>query len=121
VTPDSLADPDALTLSCTLDGETVQQGSTADLVYSVPALLAELSAMLPLLPGDVVFTGTPAGVGLTRNPPRFLQPGQRLVSRIEGIGEMRHTLRSSPAAEPRRDVALQRLAALQGTAAPSNA
>jgi 2,4-didehydro-3-deoxy-L-rhamnonate hydrolase len=121
VTPDSLADPDALTLSCTVDGETVQQGSTADLVYSVPALLAELSAMLPLLPGDVVFTGTPAGVGVTRNPPRFLQPGQRLVSRIEGIGEMRHTLRSSPSVEQRRDVALQRLAALQGTAAPSNA
>src|SRR5260370_41364225 len=54
--------------------------------------------MVPLLPGDVVFTGTPAGVGLARRAPRFLQPGEQLVSRIEGVGEMRHTFRSAAGA-----------------------
>jgi 2,4-didehydro-3-deoxy-L-rhamnonate hydrolase len=74
--------------------------------------VAELSAMVPLLPGDVVFTGTPAGVGLARRPPRFLQPGEQLVSRIEGIGEMRHTFRSAADARSGSDqVAIQRLAA----------
>jgi 2-keto-4-pentenoate hydratase/2-oxohepta-3-ene-1,7-dioic acid hydratase in catechol pathway len=112
VTPDSLADRDALAISCSVDGETVQQSSTGDLVFSVPALVAELSAMVPLLPGDVVFTGTPAGVGLARRPPRFLQPGEQLVSRIEGIGEMRHTFRSAAGARSGSDrVAIQRLAA----------
>jgi 2,4-didehydro-3-deoxy-L-rhamnonate hydrolase len=90
----------------------VQQGSTADLVFSVPALVAELSAMVPLLPGDVVFTGTPAGVGLVRMPPRFLQPGEELVSRIEGIGDMRHTFRWAAGARRGSDqVAIQRLTA----------
>jgi 2-keto-4-pentenoate hydratase/2-oxohepta-3-ene-1,7-dioic acid hydratase in catechol pathway len=112
VTPDSLADRDALAISCSVDGETMQQGSTGDLVFSVPALVAELSAMVPLLPGDVVFTGTPAGVGLARRPPRFLQPGEQLVSRIEGLGEMRHTFRSAAGARRGSDqVAIQRLTA----------
>jgi 2,4-didehydro-3-deoxy-L-rhamnonate hydrolase len=112
VTPDSLKDRDALAISCSVDGETVQQGSTGDLVFSVPALVAELSAMVPLWPGDVVFTGTPAGVGLARRPPRFLQPGEQLVSRIEGIGEMRHTFRSAAGARRGSDqVAIQRLTA----------
>jgi 2,4-didehydro-3-deoxy-L-rhamnonate hydrolase len=112
VTPDSLPDPDVLEISCSIDGETVQQASTGDLVFSVPALVAELSAMLPLLPGDVVFTGTPAGVGLASRPPRFLQPGEQLVSRIEGIGELRHTFRSAEHARRGSDeVAVQRLMA----------
>jgi 2-keto-4-pentenoate hydratase/2-oxohepta-3-ene-1,7-dioic acid hydratase in catechol pathway len=112
VTPDSLPNPDVLEISCSVGGETVQQASTGDLVFSVPALVAELSAMLPLLPGDVVFTGTPAGVGLTRTPARFLQPGEELVSRIEGIGEMRHTFRRAPGARRgSNQVAIQRLTA----------
>ena len=112
VTPDSLPDRDALAISCSVDGETVQQASTGDLVFSVPALVAELSAMMPLLPGDVVFTGTPAGVGLARRPARFLQPREQLVSRIEGIGEMRHTFRSAAGARRGSDqLAIQRLTA----------
>jgi 2-keto-4-pentenoate hydratase/2-oxohepta-3-ene-1,7-dioic acid hydratase in catechol pathway len=112
VTPESLPDRDALAISCSVDGETVQQSSTGDLVFSVPALVAELSAMVPLLPGDVVFTGTPAGVGLARRPPRFLQPGEQLVSRIEGIGEMRHTFRSAADARSGSDqLAMEHLAA----------
>jgi 2-keto-4-pentenoate hydratase/2-oxohepta-3-ene-1,7-dioic acid hydratase in catechol pathway len=89
VTPDEFADPDDLELRCAINGEEVQKGRTRDLIHSVPALLAGLSAVLPLLPGDVVFTGTPAGVGLGRDPQRWLAPGDELVSAIEGIGELR--------------------------------
>jgi 2,4-didehydro-3-deoxy-L-rhamnonate hydrolase len=116
VTPDSFGNPDDLAISCTLDGETVQAARTRDLTFSVPQLVAELSAWLPLLPGDVVFTGTPAGVGLARKPPRFLRPGDELVSEIEEIGSMRHTFRSDATDESRaRDAdraarRLQRLA-----------
>jgi 2-keto-4-pentenoate hydratase/2-oxohepta-3-ene-1,7-dioic acid hydratase in catechol pathway len=86
VTPDELDDPDDLALGCSIDGETVQDDRTSDLIFGVPRLVAELSAIVPLLPGDLVFTGTPAGVGATRTPPRFLQPGEVLESWIEGIG-----------------------------------
>ena len=86
VTPDDLDDPDDLALGCAIDGETVQQDRTSDLVFGVPRLVAEISAVVPLLPGDLVFTGTPSGVGVSRTPPRFLRPGDVLESWIEGIG-----------------------------------
>ncbi len=92
VTPDELADRDDLALGCSLDGEVVQDGRTNDLVFSIPRLVAELSAVLPLLPGDVVFTGTPSGVGFTREPPQSLQPGQVLETWVEGIGRMRNRI-----------------------------
>jgi 2-keto-4-pentenoate hydratase/2-oxohepta-3-ene-1,7-dioic acid hydratase in catechol pathway len=60
------------------------------LVFSVPRLVADLSSVLPLLPGDVIFTGTPSGVGVSRQPPRFLAVGDTLESWIEGIGTMRN-------------------------------
>jgi 2-keto-4-pentenoate hydratase/2-oxohepta-3-ene-1,7-dioic acid hydratase in catechol pathway len=90
VTPDEVDDPNDLALGCSVDGETVQDARTSDLIYGVPSLLAELSAVLPLLPGDVIFTGTPAGVGFARQPPRFLKPGNVLESWIEGIGTIRN-------------------------------
>jgi 2,4-diketo-3-deoxy-L-fuconate hydrolase len=90
VTLDELADPDDLELSCAINGEQVQHGHTSALIFSVPVLIAKLSSALPLLPGDVIFTGTPAGVGLGRTPPRWLVDGDILTSRIEGIGELRH-------------------------------
>jgi 2,4-didehydro-3-deoxy-L-rhamnonate hydrolase len=90
VTPDEVPDPDDLALGCAVDGETVQDARTSDLIFSVPRLIAELSAVLPLLPGDVIFTGTPAGIGATRQPPRFLRPGQLLETWIEGVGTMRN-------------------------------
>jgi 2-keto-4-pentenoate hydratase/2-oxohepta-3-ene-1,7-dioic acid hydratase in catechol pathway len=93
VTPDELDDRDDLALGCAVDGETVQDARTSDLIFSVPRLVAELSAVLPLLPGDVIFTGTPAGVGVTRTPARFLAPGQELTSWIEGIGSIRNRCR----------------------------
>jgi 2-keto-4-pentenoate hydratase/2-oxohepta-3-ene-1,7-dioic acid hydratase in catechol pathway len=90
VTPDEFADPDDLALSCAINGESVQKSRTSQLIFSVPELISRLSAILPLLPGDVIFTGTPAGVGVARTPKRFLSPGDELVSTIEGIGELRH-------------------------------
>ena len=71
----------------------MQDARTTDLIFDVPRLVAELSAVLPLLPGDVIFTGTPAGVGITRQPPRALQPGQVLETWIEGIGTIRNVCR----------------------------
>jgi 2,4-didehydro-3-deoxy-L-rhamnonate hydrolase len=90
VTPDEVADPDDLALGCSVDAEVVQDARTSDLIFGVPRLVAELSAVCPLLPGDVIFTGTPAGVGATRQPPRFLRAGQVLESWIEGIGTIRN-------------------------------
>lgn len=90
VTLDEFADPDDLELGCDINGEQVQHSRTSNLIFSVPALIARLSASVPLLPGDVIFTGTPAGVGLGRTPPRWLADGDVLTSRIEGIGELRH-------------------------------
>jgi 2-keto-4-pentenoate hydratase/2-oxohepta-3-ene-1,7-dioic acid hydratase in catechol pathway len=90
LTVDEVPDPDDLALGCSVDGETVQDSRTSDLIFGVPRLIAELSSVLPLLPGDVVFTGTPAGVGMARRPPRALQPGQVLESWIEGIGTIRN-------------------------------
>lgn len=89
VTPDEFDNPDDLELGCTIDGEQMQKGRTRDLVFSVPALVSRLSHKLPLLPGDLLFTGTPAGVGLGRTPPRYLAPGEELVSYVSGIGELR--------------------------------
>lgn len=89
VTPDELPDRDDLELGCAIDGEPVQQGRTRDLVFSVPAMISALSQKIPLLPGDVLFTGTPSGVGLGRSPQRFLRPGEELVSYVRGIGELR--------------------------------
>ncbi|MFC8722925.1 fumarylacetoacetate hydrolase family protein, partial [Kitasatospora sp. NPDC057198] len=91
VSPDEFENPDDLGLRCTVNGEEVQKGRTGDLIFSVPELISRLSAVIPLLPGDVVFTGTPAGVGLGRDPQRWLAPGDELVSTIEGIGELRQT------------------------------
>jgi len=86
VTLDELPNPGDLALGCSVDGEKVQDARTSDLIFSVPRLVADLSAVVPLLPGDVIFTGTPAGVGIARKPPRFLRRGNVLESWIEGIG-----------------------------------
>ncbi|MEJ7635496.1 fumarylacetoacetate hydrolase family protein [Aeromicrobium sp.] len=91
ITPDALVDKDDLPLGCAVDGETMQDGSTRDLIFPVARLVAELSRTITLYPGDIIFTGTPAGVGVGRDPQRFLQPGEELVSWIEGVGEMRQT------------------------------
>lgn len=92
VSVEEFADPDDLALSCALDGEVLQDGRTRDLIFSVPELVARLSAVVPLLPGDLIFTGTPSGVGMGRDPERYLQPGGTLVSTVEGIGSLTNRL-----------------------------
>ncbi|MDX3275103.1 fumarylacetoacetate hydrolase family protein [Streptomyces scabiei] len=89
VTPDELDDPDDLEITGLLNGEPVQHDRTKSMIFPVPELVARLSSVVPLFPGDLVFTGTPAGVGNRMNPPRYLTASDELVSRIEGIGEIR--------------------------------
>ncbi|MDH6604791.1 2-keto-4-pentenoate hydratase/2-oxohepta-3-ene-1,7-dioic acid hydratase in catechol pathway [Streptomyces sp. SAI-208] len=89
VTPDEFDDPDDLEITGLLNGEAVQHDRTKSMIFPVPELIARLSAVVPLFPGDLIFTGTPAGVGNRMNPPRYLTESDELVSRIEGIGEIR--------------------------------
>jgi len=93
VTPDGFEDPDSLELGCSINGEEVQRGNTSDMVFPVPEIIARLSQVTPLLPGDVIFTGTPPGVGMGRSPQRFLKPGDELVTWVQGIGGMHHLMR----------------------------
>lgn len=90
VTVDEFGNPDDLRVSTELNGTTVQDSRTSDLVFSVPDLIAYLSGIVTLLPGDLIFTGTPEGVGLGRTPPSYLEDGDTIVTTIEGIGSMRH-------------------------------
>ena len=90
VTPDELAARDDLEITCHINGELMQKSRTSNLVFSVPQLIVELSSAVRLLPGDLIFTGTPSGVGSTRDPRRYLRPGDVIESRIEGIGSMRN-------------------------------
>jgi 2,4-didehydro-3-deoxy-L-rhamnonate hydrolase len=92
VTPDELDDKDDVELGCLINGEQVQKGRTRDMVFPVPSLIARLSSVTPLLPGDVIFTGTPSGVGHGRSPRRYLSAGDELVSYVSGIGEMRQRM-----------------------------
>lgn len=95
VTPDEFEDRNDLTLRCNLSGEDMQVGHTRDLIFSIPKLISYLSAVLPLLPGDLIFTGTPSGVGWARTPKRTLQPDDELVTAIQGIGVMRHRFKTA--------------------------
>ena len=92
VSLDEIVDPDNLEIGCALDDEVLQKGNTRDLIFTVPELVARISAICPLLSGDVIFTGTPAGVGAARTPKRFLPRGGTLVSYVEGLGELRNRL-----------------------------
>ena len=92
VTLDEIPDPNDLELMCSINGDVVQRGNTGDLIFSVPEVLRYLTATTELYPGDVILTGTPAGIGAARVPPRFLSPGDVLESSITGLGSMRHTL-----------------------------
>ncbi len=90
VTLDAFADPNDLALTCDVGGERMQAGRTGDMIFGVAELVAFLSRWCTLEPGDLIFTGTPAGVGSTRDPRRYLAPGEEIVSTIEGIGTMRN-------------------------------
>jgi 2-keto-4-pentenoate hydratase/2-oxohepta-3-ene-1,7-dioic acid hydratase in catechol pathway len=88
VTRDELPDPNALRLTTTVNGERLQDETTADMIFDVPRLIEFLSGSTTLLPGTVILTGTPSGVGMARTPPRWLQPGDSVTVEIEGIGRL---------------------------------
>ncbi|MEB3301405.1 MAG: fumarylacetoacetate hydrolase family protein [Cyanobacteriota bacterium] len=88
VAPEELDDPLRLALRTRLNGELVQEGDTSDMIFDVPSLIAFLSGSTTLLPGTVIFTGTPEGVGMAATPPRWLRPGDGVSVEIEGIGTL---------------------------------
>ena len=93
-TPDEIPEVHNLRLWLKVNGETKQSGSTKDLVFDVPTLVSYISQFMTLLPGDVISTGTPAGVGLAQKPPRFLVDGDEVELGIDGLGSSRQRLRA---------------------------
>ena len=93
VTADEVPDPAALRISCTIDGEVLQDASVGDLIFSVPELIARLSHAFTLQPGDVIATGTPPGIGWSRDPKRFLRDGEEVAVEIDGIGRLANPVR----------------------------
>lgn len=91
VTPDEFLDPGDLAIGCSLNGEPLQNGRTSDMIFGIPDIVAHLSRVLPLLPGDLIFTGTPSGIGAARSPQRFIGKSDVLTTFVDGIGEMRST------------------------------
>lgn len=90
VTIDEFADRNDLEIGCLLNGEQMQKSRTSDMIFSVAEIIAYLSSILPLYAGDVIFTGTPSGIGMAREPARYLRPGDELVTFGESIGSMRN-------------------------------
>ncbi len=93
VTPEEIGDPQALELRLRRNGMEKQHSNTSKMIFSVPRLIAELSKGMTLLPGDVIATGTPEGVGFARTPPEFLADGDSLEVEIERIGTLRNSIR----------------------------
>jgi 2-keto-4-pentenoate hydratase/2-oxohepta-3-ene-1,7-dioic acid hydratase in catechol pathway len=92
VSKDEIADPHALSISLTIGGEKLQNSNTGLMIFQIPALVEYISGIVPLQVGDVISTGTPAGVGMGRDPQRWLKPGEEMVIHIEHIGELRNRL-----------------------------
>lgn len=92
VSADEIADPHNLDIQLEINGEVMQDSNTRELIFKIPDLIAFLSSVFTLEAGDVISTGTPAGVGFTRKPPRFLRAGEEMVVRIEGIGELKNPI-----------------------------
>ena len=88
VTADEIADPHQLAISLSINGETLQNSNTRELIFKIPALIEYISSITPLLPGDIVSTGTPSGVGMGRTPQRWLRPGETVTVTIEGLGSL---------------------------------
>jgi len=96
VTADEIEDPHALGISTTVGGELLQNSNTSNLIFKIPQLIAHLSSVFTLEPGDVIATGTPAGVGFARTPPRFLRPGDEVTVAVEGIGALTNPVIAEP-------------------------
>lgn len=90
VTPEEIAEPHSLDLYCRVNGVLKQEGNTGDMVFDIPSIIEWLSRGMTLLPGDVIATGTPAGVGFARTPPEYLTPGDVVECTVESIGTIRN-------------------------------
>jgi 2-keto-4-pentenoate hydratase/2-oxohepta-3-ene-1,7-dioic acid hydratase in catechol pathway len=90
VTKDEIADPHALDISLEIGGEVLQHSNTRELIFKIPELIEFISSVVTLEPGDIISTGTPSGVGYTRNPPRYLKDGDECIVRMAGLGELRN-------------------------------
>jgi 2-keto-4-pentenoate hydratase/2-oxohepta-3-ene-1,7-dioic acid hydratase in catechol pathway len=95
VTADEIADPQGLALYCHVNGSLKQAGNTADQVFGAVEIIRRLSWIMPLAPGDIIATGTPDGVGFARNPPEFLQPGDRVTCEVSEIGQLNNAIVSA--------------------------
>jgi 2-keto-4-pentenoate hydratase/2-oxohepta-3-ene-1,7-dioic acid hydratase in catechol pathway len=95
VTRDEVESLDAVRVRCRVDGDEVQNDVVASMIFSIPELIAYISRVVTLLPGDLLLTGTPAGVGMSQSPPRWLQPGQVVETIIEGIGVLTNPVRAA--------------------------
>lgn len=95
VTPDEIPDPQALDLRLTVNGTVKQEGNTRDMIYSVDAIIEWASRGMTLLPGAIIATGTPDGVGFARTPPEFLKPGDVMETEVQGIGVLRNRIVSA--------------------------
>ncbi len=93
VTADEMPDPSALRLRCLVNDEVLQEAMTSEMVHGVPELIAFCSRFMTLEPGDIIATGTPAGVGVFRQPPRFLRDGDVVVVEIDGVGRLTNPCR----------------------------
>jgi 2-keto-4-pentenoate hydratase/2-oxohepta-3-ene-1,7-dioic acid hydratase in catechol pathway len=89
-TADEVSDPHNLRISLTIDGETLQDSNTSDLIFKIPALIAYISSTTPLEAGDIISTGTPEGVGLGRTPKRWLKPNEEVIITIDKLGSLRN-------------------------------
>ncbi len=96
VTPDELPNPNALRLRTVLNGQAMQDSNTADMIFDVPTLIEFLSGSTTLLPGTVILTGTPSGVGMAQKPPRWLKPGDSVSIEIEKIGTLTNPVIEEP-------------------------
>jgi len=96
VTPDEITNPNALSIRTLLNGETVQDSNTSDMIFDVPSIIEFLSGSTTLLPGTVILTGTPQGVGMARKPPLWLKPGDEVTIEIEGIGRLTNPVLLEP-------------------------
>lgn len=94
VTAEEISDPHQLDIHLTLNGEVMQSANTSDMIFKIPELIAYISALVPLEPGDMISTGTPPGVGLGRNPQVWLKDGDEMVIEIDGIGTLRNRVRA---------------------------
>src|SRR5690242_10897339 len=92
VTPDEVPDPQALSLQLRVNGVTKQDGHTGDMIYGVDAIIEWVSKGMTLLPGSIIATGTPDGVGFARTPPEFLRPGDVMETEVEGVGLLRNRI-----------------------------